>query len=210
MKKLLTLSVFTLIAFAAHAQQRAVTETGLEVLLFDDGTWTYLDGSQALETEIPTNPKAFIKSDKSSFLLKSVRTNMGIWLDPKQWSFKKSEGEDAAEYELKLKKGDLYGMLITEKIEISLESLKTAAYTNAIEAAPDVKIVHEEYRTVNGIKLLFMQMEGTLQGIKFTYLGYYFSGESGTVQLITYTAQNLVEDYRAVAEELLNGLSVIK
>lgn len=210
MKKLLTLSIFTLIAFAAQAQQRAVTETGVEVLLFDDGTWTYLDETQALESEIPTNPKAFIKSDKSSFLLKSVRTNMGIWLDPKQWSFKKAEGDDAAEYELKLKKGDLYGMLITEKIEITLESLKTAAYTNAIEAAPDVKIVHEEYRTVNGTKLLFMQMEGTLQGIKFTYLGYYFSGESGTVQLITYTSQNLVEDYRAVAEELLNGLSEIK
>ena len=44
-----------------------------------------------------------------------------------------------------------------------------------------------------------------MQGIKFSYYGYYYSGEEGTVQFITYTAQNMLEDYRNDCETLLNG-----
>ena len=54
-----------------------------------------------------------------------------------------------------------------------------------------------------------MQMNGTLEGINFTYLGYYFSSPKGTVQLITYTSSNLVNEYRKNLEELLNGFTII-
>jgi len=50
-------------------------------------------------------------------------------------------------------------MMIAEKMEIPLESLKEIVLDNAKEAAPDIKIVKEEYRTVNGIRVLMMQMK---------------------------------------------------
>jgi hypothetical protein len=48
-------------------------------------------------------------------------------------------------------------------------------------------------------------MEGTIQGIKFVYLGYYYSDKHGSIQFITYTSKNLLKDYRADMETLLNG-----
>jgi len=80
------------------------------------------------------------------------------------------------------------------------------ALENARTMVPDIKIVKEEYRMVNGLKVLFLQMNGTFQGIKFSFYGYYFSNSKGSMQLITYTSQNLIEAYKSESEKLLNGL----
>jgi hypothetical protein len=188
-----------------YSQKRAVTENGEEVFLYDDGSWKYKNEKDIKEVETFVNTKKFKKDDNSTFLLKSNKLNVGFWLNPKKWSFKKAESNTEAEYEFQLKDGDLYGMALTEKVEIPLETLKYIALENGRSAAPDLKIMHEEYRTVNGTKVLMMQMNGTMQGIKFSYYGYYFSSEKGTAQFITYTSQNLLKEYTKDCEELLNG-----
>ena len=208
MKKSWLSLIFVFAISLLYAQEKAVTETGEEVVLYTDGTWSYLDSGSELK-EIPVNNKAFKKSKNASFLLKSSRVNLGFWLDPKKWSFKKSANNVDAEYELQLREGDLYGMIITEKVEVPLEALKKIAIENGRAVAPDLKIVKEEYRTVNGAKVLFIQMDGTTQGIKFSYYGYYYSNSNGTIQFVTYTSQNLLDNYVNDCEELLNGFVVI-
>jgi hypothetical protein len=205
MKKLCLCLFFIFSVTILSAQERAVTETGEEVVLYADGTWNYLDSESEVK-EIPVNKKAFKKSKNASFLLKSSRVNLGFWLDPKKWSFKKAANNEDAEYELQLRDGDLYGMIITEKVEVPLEALKEIAIENGRAVAPDLKIVKEEYRTVNGTKVLLIQMNGTTQGIKFSYFGYYYSNSNGTIQFVTYTSQNLLDTYENDCEELLNGI----
>ncbi len=189
----------------SFAQQGAVTQTGDEVLLYDDGTWRYADTTVSDASAIAINSNLFGKADEATFLLKSAGGSVGIWLNPKEWSFKKASENPAAEYELRLKGGDLYGMLIAEGIEIPVEQLRSIAIANARSAAPDLVVVAEEYRTVNGVKVLMMQLSGTMRGIKFSYLGYYYSNEAGSYQFMTYTSQALLESYRTDAERLLNG-----
>lgn len=203
----ITLTLIGLICInLIHAQQKAITETGEEVILFDDGTWKLQHEDEKVEQETPTNPFKYKKDKESTFLLKSNKFNVGFWLNPKIWSFKKATEESEAEYKLQLKSGDIYGMIITEKVEIPLETLKTIALDNGKAAAPDLKIVKEEYRTVNDIKVLLLQMNGTIKGIKFSYYGYYFSNANGTVQLITYSSKKILENNQTKIEELLNGL----
>jgi hypothetical protein len=204
MKQLLTIFLGLLVS-GLFAQQRAVTDTGEEVILFTDGTWVYVEDHTTLADEIRENPRRYTRSNDATFLLKSSRVNHGVYLDTKLWSFTKSVDNADAEYELQLKGEDLYGMLITERIEIPLETLREVAVQNGRAVAPDLRIVDEEFRTVNGQRVLMMQMDGTLEGIKFSYFGYYCSGESGTVQFITYTSQNLLNSYRSTCEALLNG-----
>lgn len=199
---LISLMIFSLI----QAQQKAVTEAGEEVILYDDGTWAYLNEDLITQLEIPTNEEKFVKDEKSTFLLKSNNVNIGFHLNPKLWSFKKAIENPDAEYELQLKGEDLYGMIISEKVEIPLETLRSIAIENGKSVAPDLKIMKEEYRTVNGLKLLLLQMNGTMQGIKFSYYGYYYSNTNGTVQFITYTSQNLLNSYIPEIENLLNGI----
>ena len=51
-----------------------------------------------------------------------------------------------------------------------------------------------------------MHMTGTIQGVKFTYYGYYYSNSNGTIQFLSYTGNNLIKTYLNDIEILLNGL----
>ena len=198
--------ILSCVVIISSAQTKAITENGDEVLLYDDGTWKALDGAEISDEPIKTNPKEFTKNNRSGFLLKSNRFNVGFWLDTKKWKFEKANSNESAEYELKLKDGDLYGMIIAEQMEIPLETLKKIAVDNGRQVSPDLVIQNEEYRTVNGLKVLHLQMAGTMQGIKFFYYGYYFSNPNGTLQYVTWSAQNLLNTYQGEIENLLNGL----
>lgn len=68
------------------------------------------------------------------------------------------------------------------------------ALENAKAVAPDAKITKQEYRIVNGNKVIYLEIDGTIQGINFKYLGYYYSNISGSTQYITYTGASLVDN----------------
>jgi|TARA_B110000238_G_C16034638_1_gene399080 hypothetical protein len=205
-KRIITLGTlfFTILS---NAQMNAVTENGDEVMLYKDNTWKYSNDSLNDSVELLKNDKLFIKDQKSSFLVKSSKTNAGIWINPKNWTFEKSKSDSSSEFNFYHKNLDIYGMLISEKMEVPVESLVDIAYDNALEAAPDIKIIEKEYRNVNGLEVIMMKMEGTIQGIKFVYFGYYYSNLEGAYQFLTYTSQNLFNEYEDDMIKLLDGLT---
>jgi 5-hydroxyisourate hydrolase-like protein (transthyretin family) len=199
----------TLLSFNVLASKKAITDEGDVVILKDDGTWIYETNSATENTTIPVNKTVFKKNEKATFQLKSKNTNAKFWINPKEWKFKKNDnGHDSAEYTFNFKKGDLYGMAITEQIEIKVEELVNIAFENAKNAAPDIKVIKKEYRNVNGNQVIYMEMEGTIQSIKFRYLGYYVSNSSGSIQFLAYTGSNLVKNYKTQIEDFLNGLEL--
>lgn len=206
MKKTFLLIICFCFVSLTKAQVSAITETGEEVILYETGKWEYKKDKKVEKKEIPTNSKEFKRSKSSTFLLKSKKLNVGFWLNPQKWFFEKSKVNKEAEYQLTLKQEDLHAIIIAEPIEIPLLTLKDIALENAKNAASDIKITEEEYRIVNGKKVLFISMTGTMRGIKFSYYGYFYSDEEGTVQFVTYTSQNLLNKYKKECAELLNGL----
>jgi len=207
MKLVITIFII-IISSISYASQKAITDTGEEIILYDDGTWEYSDKSNQSKNEILTNENTFLKPESSNFLLKSTRTKSAYWIASDKWNFKKATNNAEAEYEFQLKGGDLYGLSISEGVAIPIESLASIALENAKEAAPDAKIIKQEYRIVNGIKVLYMEMKGTLQGIKFMYLGYYYSDDSGSTQFLAYTGSSLVGKYKSEINDFLNGFVV--
>lgn len=207
MKKFLAL-LFCFLSFAAFASEKAVTDEGRVVILNANGTWQYEDGGTIKKSDIATNKAVFKRISSSSFRLKSTNNKSEFWIDPKEWMFNKSTNGSPAEYKFQRKGKDLYGMAITEKIQIDLPDLAQLALKNAKSAAPDARIIKEEYRSVNGHKVIYLEMLGTIQGIKFEYLGYYYSDPSGSTQYMTYTGENLVGMYRKDIDKFLNGFSV--
>lgn len=198
-------------SFNVIASKKAVTEEGDLVILNNDGTWNYEDGKSSNDMAIPINPNTFKKHNKSNFTLKSTKTNSSFSINPKKWKFKKNKnGHESAEYTFELRNGDLYGMAISEEIEMDVEELAKTALDNAKGVAPDTKVIKKEYRTVNGNKVIYMEMVGTIQSIKFKYLGYYFSNASGSTQYLTYTGTNLEAKYKTEINDFLNGFSVIQ
>lgn len=206
--RILTALLLVLVATTCFADQQAITDTGEKVILFTDGTWSYADSSQLQQQEIATNPQNFKTPSGSTFMLKSTKNRTACWLNTTLWSFEKSTSNEAAEYEFELKGEDLYGMAINEGLSMPISTLSKIALDNAKAAAPNTRIIKKEYRTVNGLKVLYMEMTGTMDGIDFTYLGYYYSDKSGSTQLVTYTGANLVEKYRSRINDFLNGFSL--
>jgi hypothetical protein len=187
-------------------QKKAViTESGKKVDLFDDGTWKYAIDDSVNGAKGDT--VIFNKLKESNYLLESEKLKYGIWINKKKWNFSKSQGSEdtPSEFSFTLKGEDAYGMIIAERIEIPLDNLVEIAFQNAQSAAQDVKIVKQEYRKVNGFVVHFMQIEGTIKGVKFVYLGYYYSDSNGSVQFITYTSKNLLMHYEGEMFAILNG-----
>jgi hypothetical protein len=201
-------AIFVLLQLTVQAQRYATTDEGLRVQLNDDGTWVLLEKDTS--TAITVNPKAFTKPSTAIAVKKSVENNTSLNYNPVKWKSSKDKNNEDAEFEFDHVKGNAYAMMITEKIEIPLESLKNIFFENLLENAPDAKINNAEYRTVNGLKLLHMEVSGTMQGIKFVYFGYFFSNEKGTTQLVCYTAKSLLNEYKTDFEDILNGLSVVE
>lgn len=204
--RLITLVILFLVC-VCNGQLKGVTETGDEVILYENGTWKYSNDSLNAVVPITKNEKLFVKDEKSNFLIKSKNTNLGIWINPKEWTFSKPGDSSPKEFSFENKGKDLYGLLLTEKIKIPIETLIKVAYNNAIEAAPDLKIIEKESRNVNGLDVIMMKMSGTIQGITFIYYGYYFTNTKGSYQFLTYTSNDLFEVYETEMVRLLNGIT---
>ena len=95
-------------------------------------------------------------------------------------------------------------------MELPLELLREIAIENMLEVASDAKITKEEFRYVNGTKVLLLKIAASLSGMSVFYYGYYFSSTNGTVQLLTYTSDTLFPFYEEEMEILLNGFVEIK
>lgn len=203
--------MFVFVAAGVYAEdQQAITDTGRAVILKDDGTWSYADGSTRSVQKVVArvNHKKFVKPKDATFQVKSLKNSSSVWINPLKWSFKKKNADNPAEYIFKSRDKDLYAMLIPEGIAMSVEALADIALVNAKKAAPDAKIIKKEYRNVNGQKVIYMEMRGSIKGINFVYRGYYHSSKKGSTQLVVYTGANLVDKYKDDIDELLNGLDI--
>jgi len=210
MKNFLLIYVLFFYQIVIYGQKIAIIkETNEEVVLNDDGTWNYLLGKpEKLENK---DTLLYLKPKLANYLLKSERIKYGVWINDKEWTFSKSKDEmSPVEYNFRLKGQDAYGMIISERIETSMESLLEVAFQNAQSIASDAKIVNKEVRKVNGSIIHFVEMHCTIQGIKFIYFGYYFTNENGTIQFLAFTSDKLLERYKKKMENLINGLVITK
>jgi hypothetical protein len=200
-----------LVSSICFAGQKAVTDSGEVVILNEDGSWRYENQSRSgqSDTKIPTNNTRFSKPKASSFQLKSKATNLGLWINTEKWKFaKKGSLNSDAEFELQHRKLDLYGIVITEAVEIKLENLAEIALSTMQDSMDNLIAVTKEYRVVNDQKVIYMEANALVSGMKATYLGYYYSNSQGSYQVLVYTGTNLVDKYRSEIYDLLNGFVV--
>lgn len=206
MKKITFLSLLLLTTFYVHGQINAVTETGDAVILYESGQWAYVDDEPVELDSIFVNKKLFVKDEKATFLVKSKKVDSGIWINPKDWKFEGNGPSDVGEFSFNKKGSEIYGMLISEEIEVPIEALANIALINAKNVSPNAKITRQEYRNVNGRDILMMQISATIQGIDFQYFGYYYTTEIGSLQLLTWTYKEMFAEKEAEIEAFLNGL----
>ena len=158
-----------------------------------------LNGLEISDQPVPAAKKA----EREGMLTLGVE-DLQVRLDATKWT--RAEPTQTGRISLTHKKGDGYGMVITERIPIPLDSFPQIALDNAKKADPNAKITFQEKRKVNGLEVWFLKMEAVVKGIPLSYRGYYYGGEKGAVQLMTFTRTGLMGEYESDFMALLNGL----
>jgi hypothetical protein len=198
---------------AIGADQKAKTESGREVILHDDGTWSYADAGKGKSNkpagEAKTNAlPEFTKDKRAELQYKGKRGTFALYLVPGAWKQSEHSSNAAAEVQFVGKDGDAMALVIAERLAIPLEGLKTSALDTWGKSDKDFKLLKEEKRIVNGKEVLCLTANVTAKGIPFTFYGYYYSGKEGSIQLVTWTGQNLFDELKPDLEAFLNGFTV--
>ena len=192
------LSLFCLPLFS---QEKAVTGSGKILLIYPDGTW------KEAKTNIPaTGTDGITRSKTSTAKAGILKGRAAIYYNPKKWNPKGIE--EGGRTGFIHAEGDAQAIVLTERIQMPMENLEKVALDNAKAAAPDAVVTHRETKHVNGLDVVALQMQGTIQGTRFCYYNYYYSCEKGVIQVITFTSQNLFNEFKADFDDFLNGLTL--
>ena len=195
--------IWTLLPRQVFAQTHARTESGIEVILYPDGTWKYAKEP----TGRPSSMVKYSKPSSANKLFKTERGDFGVWYNESKWR-KSGKPSDEGKINFHIIGEDGYAMVIAEGIEIPTSSLKEIALETAQEAGADFEVILEEKRVVNGREILCLKIDATIKQIPFIYYGYYYGGKEGTIQVVTYTGKNLFKKYEHEFTNFLNGFVI--
>lgn len=199
--------------YSTDAQTLAITEYGDSIYVYTDGTWSYVNEfMEEFELSLPEDIAYggnFKKPSTATSDVTGPNNGYKVSFQPKIWKkIPPAELNSDASHAFSIVDGDGYAMVIYERIGIPVVSLGQIALEQALTVAPDLELRKTEYRTVNGKEMLCMEMGGTMQGIEFTYFGYYYSDDNRSIQFISYTGTSLFNELRDTFEQLLNGLEI--
>ena len=180
------------------AQETVTTQSGRTVTLNPNGTWSYVAVAPV------SSAGASKRTENATSKVELGRTGYSFYFDPEKW-LQKPNDPDGKMIFVQKTGGDIYGMIISERIQAGADNLVKLALQNAKAVAPDAKITYSATKVVNGFPVRVATIQGNTQGIGFVYHSYYFSGKGGMVQVVTYTGANLFEESKPEMEEFLNG-----
>jgi hypothetical protein len=198
---ILALALISLYGASLYSQEKAVTSAGKTIIVYPDGTW------QEFREYVSTDkPEYYVRSKSSTAKVNILKGKATLYYNPRKWNLTKVE--EGSQTHFLHKDGDVQAVIIAERIQMPIETLENVALGNAKKAAPDAIITLRETRRVNGLDILALQIKGNIQNTPFKYYNYYYSGGKGVIQVITFTSQNLFNEYIPDFEEFLNGLTI--
>jgi hypothetical protein len=166
----------------------------------------FLNGLEISDDELPPAPIITELTNAGNLVLNDV--GISLKYNPKKW--RQIPSGAARRLNLVHAAGDGYALITTERVAMPFESLPMLALLNARKRDPNAVITLKERRSVNGLDVWFVRMEASTIGVPFTYFGYYYSCDAGTVQAVAYTGRKLAAEYQSDFFELLNGLHAAK
>lgn len=187
----------------AQAPVKATTEDGKQVLLLQDGTWKY---AQPAPPDEKAGQSSYTKATAATQVLSINKGAASLSFDPNEWTI--SDQTDPNRTTFEHKSGDLYATVLAERIQTSLEALKSLAVQNAKNAATSFKILDDDTRVVNGVKVAHMRFQATIKEIAFILEGYYYAGPAGSIQVVTWSGANLYPEYKQVIQDFLDGFEL--
>jgi hypothetical protein len=148
-----------------------------------------------------------ITAQSASGLVK-IQRNISLKYDPGQWKERSSESQ--GKFALSHSSGDGHALIIAEDTNVPLDVIVDIALANAQSADPSAKVVFRDKRRLNGVPVYFLKIEAEVDTVPLVYWGYFYAGETGTVQVVTYAPKTRWREHEKDFMEFLNGLAISK
>jgi len=71
------------------------------------------------------------------------------------------------------------------------------------------RLKESEYRTVNGMKVLYIRYAANTKGMDFEYAGNYYINSDGYAGVVGFSSQKMFENSFGAIQELINGISLV-
>jgi hypothetical protein len=133
---------------------------------------------------------------------------MSVVYDSAKW--KPAPLSEAGRFTFQHVSGEGYAEIAVEDMRLPLEALPERVLARLREQAPQAAIASREKRTVNGSEVWRLRIDAEIKASATSYLGYYYSGKEGTVQIVTYTGRNLFQKYEADFTDFLESFRVAR
>ena len=104
--------------------------------------------------------------------------------------------------------GEIFFRVVAERTGMSYDALETLAVANARNVDTNAKVARKGWRVVNGQKLMVLEIEATASGVPILYYGHYYVGPAGTIQIVGWTAKNLLDEHRSEFESVVSGFQL--
>jgi hypothetical protein len=182
------------------AEERAVTESGKEVILREDGTWKVME--RKLE-----GGKEELEKNTDRILLQGEKTNYGLWVPKDKWE-KFVKCFPAQDLGIHLKNQELYAAVVSDKMPTNLEFLRQQVFLpNMLRIK--ATILEEKRTIIRGKIFLFAKFAVNMEGVPFIFHWYGYGGNEGTIQLSMWAHEIFYPNNVKEMEELVSGFVIL-
>jgi hypothetical protein len=194
---------------------KAITVDGRRIILYNDGTWKYeLEPVPVTRgTAIPdTAENLFNKPvggqyQKSPYNKKewhSNRTNFSIWFNPKKWKMNLLNIQPPIEVSFHFI--DIVCNVLTERMDTDMETWLHTTKLYWKQNYPSLKIQSEEWRTVNGLNVFYIQWQTGDNRSNLQCYSYFAKGNTEVVQMTISGPVGVANSSEDEIFRILNGL----
>jgi len=167
------------------------------------------DAGQSPPVATPSSQPPTTKPVGQAGVVKSNKASFEISYDPQKWELA-SSSEAPIEFSFKHSDGEAFINIISERTAIPTEILKKAFMKNIEGKASDVKIVEEKEVKIGDTPGISLILDLKADGVPLTFYNYLWSGNSGTVQVMCFCAQNIFNDHKDDFQKFMNGIVITK
>lgn len=198
---------------------KAITTDGRRIILFDDGTWKYDLEPIPVEsgTAVPDTAEdlynkqvggEYQTSPYNKKEWRSNRTKFSVWFNPKKWKMNLMNNTPPTEVSFHFI--DIVCGVLTERLDVDMETWVHTTKLYRKQNFPSMKIQKEEWRTVNGLNVYFMEWETGDNRTNLKCYSYFTKSSTELLQMTVSGPPSVAIDRQEEIFRILNGLVLNK
>tara|TARA_B110000977_G_C11072169_1_gene489897 strand:+ start:284 stop:1828 length:1545 start_codon:yes stop_codon:yes gene_type:complete len=157
-----------------------------------------LDEDKLPLTEKPSASDRIVKLNEDLFT---------ISFNEQEWEVQSENFSEAGDLSL-IGQGDTFIQIISEGSELTYDYMEEFIFEYIKDVDTNSQIIGKGFREVNGINMLWLQVQAEVDGLKIIYYYHVFTGTQGSIQIMGWTTENLMDRRAELIDNFVSGFKV--